>query len=111
MENISWRLWYREMAISSSAARPGENNGWKEEAHLDEKMGDDVLSSTRDETLPALPPTPLIPGKSPPFSSFYIRPCSTISQIFNQSPFDHPSHLTLFLLTLPFFSYHFLVER
>jgi hypothetical protein len=67
LENISWRLWYREMATSSSAARPGENDGWNEEAYLDEKMGDDVLSSTRDETLPVLPSTPHISGKSPPF--------------------------------------------
>ena len=63
LENISWRLWYCKMATSSSAAQPGENDGWNEEAYLDEKMGDDVLLSTRDETLPALPSTPHISGK------------------------------------------------
>lgn len=52
LENISWRLWYREMATAASASRNGEKSPWSEPGHYDHIINEkDEVEMRRDEAV------------------------------------------------------------
>ncbi|KIM40754.1 hypothetical protein M413DRAFT_167377 [Hebeloma cylindrosporum] len=109
LENISWRLWYREMMLESEDAALRRSGRGEELLFVDEKEKTDGLVEERVnvDALPSLesttssPPPPLVPP--PAYSSSMAVSLSPSPS--SMSPLPRGSSMTLFFI--PFISSSF----